>query len=106
MDIESMADNRCYLSGYRSIVYDRIDSVGSGQDFVGQEDVVDATLIALAAGKESLRSSVFFHTCVAQIVDVYEKMSPKSTTAIFASHEVFYNKTRSVLLNTTNSLSN
>ena len=96
MNIESVTDNRCYLSGYRSIVYDRIDSIGSGQDFVRQEGVVDATLIALAAGEESLRSSLFFHTCVAQIVGVYEEMPPKSTTAIFASHEVFYSKTRSV----------
>src|SRR6267154_2527330 len=89
MYIQSATDNRCYFSGYRSIVYDRVNSIGTGPDFVGQERVVHRSLVALIAGEEGVRFSLLLEARVTKIVGVYKQVDPETTLAFLASYEVF-----------------
>jgi len=92
MYIQSATDNRCYFSGYRSIIYDRVNSIGSGPDFVRQESVVDRSLVVSVAGEERVRLFVLLMARITEIVGVHEQMDPEATLALFATHEVFYRK--------------
>src|SRR6267154_174799 len=89
MYIQSATENRCYFSGYRSIIYDRVNSIGSGPDFVGQERVVHRSLVALVAGEEGVRFLLFLDACVAKIVGVHKQVDPETTLTLLASYEVF-----------------